>query len=250
MGKITGIGGYISGKVGSIVYMKGENGETYGRTYVPNPANPKSPAQLAQRAKVNLVGRLSGITPKSLIAPLGMGGRKNRSMFSKTLLDGAVATFSDDQWLAKVEPATFVYARGAQALKSAAAAPTVQANAVSVALTLSDAALAGKYGERIAVVVIDPDDFGGGSSVNFKDVVLENTTATTVSIPIDNTIKDGCLVAVYRAPFAMSERAVAIKTSGLYNNTTDFVAALMISGQDLLEWGESNLIASQVFTQA
>lgn len=250
MGKISGIGGYISGKVGSIVYMKGENGETYGRTYVSNPANPKTPAQLAQRAKVNLVGRLSGITPKNLIAPLGLGGRKNRSLFSKTLLDGAIATFSEDKWLAKVEPVTFIYARGAQALKSAAAAPVVTANAVSVDLTLRDATLGGKYGERIAVVVIDPDDFAGGSSVNFKDIVLRNSNATTVTITVDNTIKDGSLVAVYRAPFAISERAMAIKTSGLYNNTTDFVAALMTSGQDLLEWGESTLIASQVFTQA
>lgn len=250
MGKVYGIGGYISGKVGSIVYMKGENGETYGRTYVANPMNPKSPAQLAQRAKMNLVGRLSGITPKSLIVSLGMSGRKNRSLFSKTLLNGADATLVSDEWVAKVAPEAFVYARGAQALKSTAAAPTVQANAVSVALTLSDATLAGKYGERVAVVVIDPSEDGGGSSVNFKDVILESTSSTTVSIQVDNTIKNGFLVCVYRAPFALNERAVAIKTSTLYNDANEFVAKLMVSGQDMMEWGESNLIATEVFTTA
>lgn len=250
MGKVYGIGGYISGKVGSIVYMKGENGETYGRTYVANPMNPKSPAQLAQRAKMNLVGRISSITPKSLIASLGMSGRKNRSLFSKTLLNGADATLVSDEWVAKVAPETFMYARGAQALKSAAAAPVVQANGVSVSLTLSDAALAGKYGERVAVVVIDPNEDGGGSSVNFKDIILENTTATTVSIPVDNTIKNGFMVCVYRAPFALNERAVAVKTSTIYNDTNEFVAKLMVSGQDMLDWGESNLLATEVFTEA
>ena len=250
MGKVYGIGGYISGKVGSIVYMKGENGETYGRTYVANPMNPKSPAQLAQRAKMNLVCRISSITPKSLIASLGMSGRKNRSLFSKTLLNGADATLVSDEWVAKVAPETFMYARGAQALKSAAAAPVVQANGVSVSLTLSDAALAGKYGERVAVVVIDPNEDGGGSSVNFRDIILENTTATTVSIPVDNTIKNGFMVCVYRAPFALNERAVAVKTSTIYNDTNEFVAKLMVSGQDMLDWGESNLLATEVFTEA
>lgn len=250
MGKINGIGGYISGKVGNIVYMKGENGETYGRTYVSNPTNPKSAAQLRQRAKMNVVGRISMLTSKALIAPLGMSGRKNRSAFTKVMLDNATVTHQDQGYIAAVAPESFIYARGPETLKANATAITVTATSVTFDLTLADASLVGKYGERIVVVAIDPAENAGKSSVQFTDVILDNQSAATVEIPFGGGIGSGYLVCVYRAPFVLSDRAVAAHSEGLYNNTTDFVAAMIASGDGFRGWGESTLTGKQVFTQA
>ena len=250
MGKIQGIAGYISGKIGSVVFMKGTDGQTYGRTYVANPANPKTVPQLQQRSKMNLVGRISSVTPKSLLASLGMGGRKNRSAFSKNLLNDSVVVLENDQYVAKVNPKAFIYARGAETLRATAQTPVVEAGQVRVSLTLSDAEFANKYGERIAVVVIVPEENGGKSTVQYKDIILTGTVATEVSIPIGVPIRENDLVCVYRAPFVLDERGLASRTSGLYNNTTDFVAALLTSGEGFRGWGESSLIYASVFTQA
>lgn len=250
MGKIQGIAGYISGKIGSVVFMKGTDGQTYSRTYVANPANPKTVPQLQQRSKMNLVGRISMVTPKRLLASMGMGGRKNRSMFSKNLLDACTVVLENDQYVAKVAPEAFIYARGAETLRASAQTPVVDANQVRVSLTLADAALANKYGERIAVVVIDPEENGGKSTVQYTDVILTGTTATEVSVTLGLPLQDNDLVCVYRAPFVLDDSGVATRTKGLYNDTTDFVAALLTSGEGFRGWGESALVFKQVFTAA
>lgn len=250
MGKIQGIAGYISGKIGSVVFMKGNDGQTYGRTYVANPANPKTVPQLQQRSKMNLVGRISMITPKGLLASIGMGGRKNRSMFSKNMLNACTVVLENNQYVAKVDPEAFIYARGAETLRASAQTPVVDASQVRVSLTLSDATLANKYGERIAVVVIDPEENGGKSTVQYTDIILTGTTATEVAVPLGLPLRDNDLVCVYRAPFVLDESGVATRTKGLYNETTDFVAALLTSGEGFRGWGESTLIFTEVFTQA
>lgn len=250
MGKIQGIAGYISGKIGSVVFMKGADGQTYGRTYVANPANPKTVPQLQQRSKMNLVGRISMVTPKSLLASMGMGGRKNRSMFSKNLLSACTVVLENDQYVAKVAPEAFVYARGAEVLRASAQTPVVDASQIRISLTLSDAALANKYGERIAVVVIDPEENGGKSTVQYTDVILAGTTATEISVALGLPLQNNDLVCVYRAPFVLDESGVATRTKGLYNDTTDFVAALLTSGEGFRGWGESTMVYSEVFTQA
>ena len=62
MGKFVGFIGGIAGKVGNVVFSKGDDGKTYGRAYQPNVANPNTKAQRDQRAqylcKHNIVPRL------------------------------------------------------------------------------------------------------------------------------------------------------------------------------------------------
>lgn len=250
MGKINGIGGYISGKVGSIVYMKGENGETYGRTYVSKPANPRTSSQLEQRAKMNLVGRISSLVSKNLIAPLGMTGRKNRSLFTKRLLDNATVSIQNGNFLAEVAPESFVYARGAETVKATATAIALTATSVTFDLTIMDASMVGKYGERIVVVVLDAAAKEGVSLVKYIDVLLEDQTPTTVEIPFGVSIQNGSMVCVYRAPFVLSDRAAEVHSEGLYNNNTDFVAAMIATEDGIRGWGQSMLMNKQLFTQA
>lgn len=252
MAKLVGLIGTISGKLGTIVYQKGEKGLSYGRSYQPVVANPKTIGQTDQRAKMNLVGRLSQITPKALL--MGMGGvnnRQRRSAFTRILLKVATIDRSHpESVIAKIAPEDVVFSQGAEVLSATVAAPSVAATSVSVALTLGDASLAGRYGERIVVAVIDPSNKAGYSQVKFVDVVLDNTQAKTATVSFGRPIDNESLVCIYRLPFVLTEAGASLKAETLANNGTDITAQLLAGGNFVRGWGNSVLAATEVFTQA
>lgn len=253
MGKCVGLIGTISGKIGNVVFAKGENGVTYGRTYQPVVANPKTVGQVDQRAKMNLVGRMSQVTPYEVL--LGMvGGRKRRrrSEFNKILLDAAIIDRSNpDSVIAKIAPEAVVFSKGAQALEAnVSTAGSTTATAATIGLTLADATLAGKYGERIVVAVIDPSDKAGYSLIKYADVVFDDTTAKSVAINYGAPIADESLVCIYRLPYQLTEEGAAMRTETIANDGTDIIAKVLMSGNLVRGWGESTLAATQVFTQA
>lgn len=89
MAKAVGVLGTISGKSGNVVFRKGPNGLTIMSAYQPQVLNPKTPAQIEQRAKMNAVGRFSRLWTKANLAAFGLGGLRNRSMFNSNLLRNA-----------------------------------------------------------------------------------------------------------------------------------------------------------------
>lgn len=253
MGKFVGFIGTISGKVGTTVFTKGEKGLTYGRSYQPKVYNPKSVGQVDQRAKMNLVGRMSQVTPKALLTGmLGGNNRQRRSAFNSGLL--AVATIdrsAPGKVVAKIAPEDVVFSEGGEQFHATAAAPTITASQVSIAITLTDSALAGAYGERIVVAVIDPSNKAGYSQVYFAESVLDNTTAKTINIGLPVELIDGSLVSIYRIPFVLSSEGVAYRAETLSNDGTDIIADMLASSANLLRgFGHSVLEAKSVFTQA
>lgn len=252
MGKFVGFIGTISGKVGTTVFQKGEKGLSYGRSYQPVVRNPKTIGQTDQRAKMNLVGRMSQVTPKALLVGMsGTNNRQRRSAFTSILLNVATIDRSTpEKVIAKIAPGDVVFSQGAEVLSATAAAPVVAATSVSVALTLGDAALAGRYGERIVVAVIDPSDKAGYSQIKFADVTLDSTTATTVTINFGEPIANESLVCIYRLPFVLTEDGASLKAETLANDGTDITAQLLAGGNYVRGWGNSLLAATQVFTQA
>ena len=253
MGKFVGFIGTISGKVGTTVFCKGEKGLTYGRAYQPNVANPKTALQTDQRARMNLVGQMSRVTPKALI--MGMGGvnsRQRRSKFTSILLNAATVDRSvPGEVVAKIAPSDVVFSEGAEVLSATAAAPAVTATGCSISLTLADESKAGRYGERIVVAVIDPSSKGGYSLVVMKDQIFDNTTAHSVSVGFGTTIADGSLVCVYRLPFVLNEDGVRMHAESIANDGTDITAKMAEGNNTMVRgWGNSTLAATQVFTQA
>lgn len=252
MGKFVGLIGTISGKVGNVVFVKGDKGTSYGRTYQPVVANPKTVGQTDQRAKMNLVGRMSQVTPYEVL--LGMGGNKRmrRSEFNKLLLDAATIDRSvPGTVVAKIEPGNVLFSKGAQTLEANVSTQgSTTATAATIGLTLADAALAGKYGERIVVAVIDPSDKGGYSLVKYADVVFDNTTAKTVTINYGAPIANESLVCVYRLPFQLTDEGAAMRTETIANNGTDIIAKVLLSNNLVRDWGQSELATTQVFTTA
>lgn len=252
MGKFVGLIGTISGKVGNVVFVKGEKGTSYGRTYQPQVANPKTTGQIDQRAKMNLVGRMSQVTPAEVLIGLGSTKRMRRAEFNKILLDAATVQHSiGAPVIAKMAPADVIFSKGAQPIEASVSTPAaVTANSVTIGLTLSNGELANKYGERIVVAVIDPSDKAGYSLIKYEDVVFTNTTAQTVTISYGAPIADETMVCIYRIPYLLTEEGATMRTQTLANDKVDIIAKILISGNLVQDWGNSTLAATEVFTQA
>lgn len=252
MGKFVGFIGSVRGKVGNVVFSKGENGISYGRTYQPQVANPKTIGQVSQRAKMNLVGRMSQVTPSELLITLGSSKRMRRAEFNKMLL--GVATIDSSAHgivVAKVAPEDVIFSRGTEALHATVSSDfAVAGNTATIGLTLGDSTLASKYGERIIIAVIDPSDKAGYSLIRYTDVVFDNTTAKTITITLGQGLANGSLVGAYRVPYLLNEEGVGMRSQTLANDGTDIIAKLLVSDNYVKNWGGSTLAATQVFTQA
>jgi hypothetical protein len=254
MAKFAKLLGSARGRVGGLVFSKGDGGENYVRSYQPMVNNPKSTAQKSQRAKMNLVGRMSGVTPAIVLAGLqGENNRQRRSRFSSMLLKATITDLTNpSQIVAKVEPEDIVFSEGSCAVMSSVTTPVaVTANSVTLALTLSNSEVAGAYGEKIIVAVIDPSAKGGYSVVYSSDVIFESTAAKQVTIGFASAVADESMVCVYRVPFMLTDDGrAAISTSTIYNDGTEVLAQLLSGSAAVRIWGRSVLSASVVFTQA
>lgn len=250
MAKLVGIFQF-NGKLGEVVGMKGADGANYARTRVV-PLNPKTDLQTDQRAKVNLMGRMSQVTPAEVILGLGSNKRYRRAEFNKILLNAATIDRSTPGTVvAKITPDNILFSKGAQAIQaSVSTAAEITVDGATLGLTLTEPTLAGMYGERIVVAVIDPSDKAGYSLLKYSDVVFDNTTAQTVSVRYGAPIANESMVCIYRIPFLLTEQGAAMRTETLANNGTDIIAKVLTSGNLVRDWGNSTLATTEVFTQA
>ena len=118
-------------------------------------------------------------------------------------------------------------------------------------MKLDDAALAGKYGERVVVAVIDPEEKGGYSQVRYIERVLEDTVIAQIEIAFLESIAESSLVCIYRLPFVLNEDGASVYSTSLENDGENIVASLLSSGARYVRgWGNSVLEDSRLFTQA
>lgn len=81
MGKITGLYGSVTGKIGNVVFSQ-NSGTTVARQYQPNVKNPSTIAQSEQRAKLKLMSQVSAaLAPVIAIQKDGM--KSSRNLFIK-----------------------------------------------------------------------------------------------------------------------------------------------------------------------
>lgn len=254
MARFTKLLGSARGRVGGLVFSKGDKGDNYVRSYQPQVFNPKTTGQKGQRAKMNLVGRMSQVTPALILAGMdGVNNRTRRSRFNSILLKATTIDTTDPSAIeAKIEPNSVVFSEGAGVISASISTQIgVTSNEVRIGLQLADASLAGMYGEKVIVAIIDPSQKGGYSQVVATDVVFENTTTRDISIAIPATIADESLVCLYRAPFVLSDNGrQAIATSAIYTDGSDMLARLVSTSANVRQWGNSKLEGTLVFTQA
>lgn len=156
MSKVVGLIGSASGKLGNVVYAV-VNGIQTARVYQPNVSNPKSQGQILQRAKGNLVGRLSSFVPP--IALLGLGGnpRVRRSRFLRQSLLAATAVMVDGVARAKIAPedVQFSYGDVAPVFRLSvitAANPNVLSVTMTAAGTAQQSEIDAQSGRLIAII--------------------------------------------------------------------------------------------------
>lgn len=245
MAKFQGFIGSGRGKAGNLVFSKGDNGETIARAYQPQVKNPRTAPQLRQRSKMNVVGQFSALVPASLIAPLGMGGqRRNRSEFSRILLNAADVTFTDGNYVAKFDPAAVKFSKGTAELLTTAADPVVAADKVTITLTTSriPSEMLGNYGERIVVGVLDDESNALYDSIRYIDhIVGSNTNTEAVEVKFSKPLEDGQTVVVWRMPYHLNAAGASVASKDIFIGEDDKITALMATSATSLvaNWGET-----------
>lgn len=111
MAKSTNGLGQFRGKLGGAVFAVNA-GEQIVRQYQPQVANPRTAAQLTQRAKMNLTGKLSAIVRNSAIMALGINSRERRSVFTSNILRNATVTIDGTKYTAAIAPENIIFSKG------------------------------------------------------------------------------------------------------------------------------------------
>lgn len=250
MAKAIGLIGTLSGKVGNVVFCKGENGETITRAYQSQVNNPKSSAQTTQRAKLNLVGRLSQVTPAEVLVGLGDSKRRNRAMFLSNCLRAAVTAVVDGVLQANIDPEDIVFSKGSAPMSATMGNVTIDATGLETSLLLSDASLAGKYGERLIMAIIDPKSVGGYSLIRYVDYVLEDAASNPVRINYGAIVAVDSMVVLYRVPFVLTPMGASMVYEGMSNDANNIIASVLQTDGAVKDFGPSQMQSKQVFTAA
>ena len=238
-----------TGRVAGSVFAV-RNGEVIERAYNPIVANPRTDAQLIQRAKMNLAGQISKLVGFELLTSMSMPYKgKNRTMFVRNIVNKAESDMVGKDAVAKIDPADIIFSRGSVTPVATAAAPVVTANNVQLSLTPSAGIEENTFGERVIVLVYEAADaqvpmaaFSGESLIDPEDV-------SNIDVPIPFGMRTGNVLAVYRVPYRVANYGVTVKAEQMEGTPQQISAALTRSGENVL-WGETIFVGSQVFTQA
>lgn len=236
--------GQFSGKVGGVVFAV-YNGEQIVRQYQPKVMNPKSRGQQLQRAKGNLVGRISQIVPWQILEGMGQNRRERRANFLRVALNRASASPVVDNLRninATLLDSDFIFSQGA-------VTPTVTVS--SVVATESNVAvslyrLAGVSAEDFAasgalVVAVVKRQNGQYESVLYRFVSPDEFSGSTFTFDMNHFAEGAHYVSVYMAPFKTTDgSSLRTRTEQLTGSLTGLNALLINNPSAIaMEWGDS-----------
>jgi hypothetical protein len=245
MGKSVNVIGTIRGKVGSMVFSKGPDGSTIMRAYQPQVANPRTSAQLAQRAKVVMAGKLSKLIPIEALSGLGMGSRlANRSWFNSHILREAVAVLQQGTYTASVPPSKIVFSSGPAVMGATIGTVTLAASQVNVAISNPNGD--GLHGGRFIAVVMQNVAGDAYRMASFTDAVFTSATST-VAINLPQALNEGDWVLVYACPFVINTSARRGKSAGVWFETA-VNGQLVVPDSGIAEFGNSQFYLTQPYS--
>lgn len=248
MGKVVGLIGAASGKIGNVVYAV-TNGIQVARVYQPVVANPKTKGQREQRLKMSLAGRLSKITPSDAIIGMGDNGRIRRGAFIANIAKNATVSNVGGVDVAKVDLSAIKFSEGDIELNATEYGVTAARRAgnnhfidVIMAQSTKTADAPVGYAEDIVAMFVDAET-GSFDYVRMAD--RDWTAATTVSLRVAD-ITRAYSVAVYVIPRALSQREAAFGSSYLGGSGADVLVKDLTSVRQSMDFGNSILL--QTFT--
>lgn len=238
--------GQFSGKVGGVVFAV-YNGEQIVRQYQPKVLNPKSRKQQLQRAKGNLVGRISQIVPWQILQGMGNNKRERRANFLRKALNLASASPVTDNLQnikATLLDENFIFSQGA-------VMPTIGVTAIQVTNTnvyttvermsgVSDSDF--NTSGALVVVVLKSAD-GRYENIMYRFVAASEITGAHLNLEFRHINEGEYNAAVYIAPFKTTDgSSLRTKTEQLTGDANSFNALLVNNPSAIpLEWGESIL---------
>lgn len=176
------------GKAGGQVYRV-SNGRQIVSEYQPKVNNPRTDAQMMQRAKFALAGKLSGITPDAAIFGMDATRGNRRPMFVQNILRQAQAIVDpttligeDVRYIGRIAPQDIMFSKGANLLtEERINAVSMEQAQGSTAATI-DISTAFVELENVGAVVID---LYGASSNNYAGVSVKKFESPSTTAPID-----------------------------------------------------------------
>ena len=255
MGKAPNGLGKFSGKVGGVVFAI-SNGEQIVRAYQPVVNNPKSSGQQNQRAKGNLVGRISQITPWQILEGLGTNRRMRRGRFLSLCLNRttvAPVAGSPNSINASLADTDFIFSEGA-------IVPTIQSvttTATDSVVTMELQKIAGvsdadfnASGVLAVAVIMDVD--GTYEKILYKFVSSSDFVGGSYTLSLPNPSSRAYNVSFYLAPFKTDDGvSLKTKTDPLMGENNSFNAILTNNPSAIpLVWGMSFLTGRKNFTPA
>lgn len=245
MAKFQGFVGSGRGKAGNLVFSKGSKGETIARAYQPQVKNPRTQAQILQRAKMNVVGQFSGLCSAELLKPLGMGSAlKNRSEFNRTLLHAAAASLIEEGGAtATFLPSEVKFSRGTAPILTTLGETVLTANKLSVSVTpaFPTGDIVGTYGERFIVGILDDSENSTFDHVGYIDHVYNSDSTQIVDISLPD-LTDGQTAILWRVPFYLSAAGASLFGDGVHMSDSKVTARLASNERTLIDyWGVTRL---------
>lgn len=107
--------GQYRGKVGGLVFRKGDNGQQVISAYQPSVKNPRTDSQMMVRAKFNLATQVAKQVPLAFIYTLGTSARSRRGALVSTIAKAATAVKNGNAFAADVNGANVVITKGPSA---------------------------------------------------------------------------------------------------------------------------------------
>lgn len=255
MAKLYGINGYASGKLGNTV-LAVYNGIQVARQYQPVVSNPKSSGQKLQRAKANLIGQISKITPWQILIGLGANRRARRARFLRLGLLNATATPSpsDPSIInAKLADTDFIFSEGDVIpniyVTSAVASDQNVTITVNRRAGVTDEVL-GTSGILVVAVLMSVD--GKYENVFYEFVSGENLISTSKTIVFTHVNEGAYYADVYLAPFSTDDgTTLRARAEQIFGTASDFSANMAYNPAALpIRWGNSLLAMSSTYTPA
>lgn len=247
-----GLGQY-SGRVGGVVYAV-QAGRQVVRAYQPVVTNPKSTAQSIQRAKGNLVGRISKITPWQILEGLGDNKFNRRSRFLRLLLrkvTAGQAAGDPSTFNAKLNDSDFVFSEGTLI-------PVYRVNNASAALRAVTVTIAREGGlsaetyasQGLLVVLVLKQTSGVWEEVQYRFVSASEIGDTSLALQFSHRTQGAYTASVYIAPFGTSDGSKLPTISGDLTSTVNSLDALLSVGSaaSSVVWGASSYETSATFT--
>ena len=237
--------GQFSGKMGGLVYSV-RSGQQIVRAYQPIVSNPKTTAQRLQRAKANLVGRISQIVPHQILVGMGDSRVKRRARFLRLAMQNATArvSTSDPSMInAKLDANKFIFSEGV-------VVPTMSMTNLVTAqssMTVTMSKIAGVVdAEFLAsgaiVVVVMLSTNGNYESVFYRFVsAADFGSQTSISFTFNHIDEGGYTAVGYFAPFATQDgSAMRARADELFGEGADFAANMAYNPEALpVNYGKS-----------